>query len=201
MDRLIHPAGTSLYIMVPYKCTENYDGDDVFTYPERKSWAPRHRKLRLQSTHSSIASILSDIAILWMPHAGAESWHHTKASALITQWKSHCPTSKDVSDTCQCNSVQSYAPDQRCGHERCWESVVRDRNSNALRTTCLILRAAFTFIDLIRGMEGIDLAFGEDPISALGSALFSTSDVVYECPHLLEWGGAAIMKERLQRVN
>ncbi|KAI6094437.1 hypothetical protein EDD17DRAFT_1768587 [Pisolithus thermaeus] len=75
------------------------------------------------------------------------------------------------------------------------QSVARDCDSNALRTTRLILCTTFGFIDLICGTEENDHAFGEDhsmsplipldpeialSISALGSALLSASDDAYE---------------------
>ncbi|KAI5994631.1 hypothetical protein EDC04DRAFT_3096758 [Pisolithus marmoratus] len=235
MDHLIHPAGTSPYIIVPYKCTESYDGGDFFTYPERKGWAQdiehydfgRRTPPELNAFFQTwlFFGCLTEVLKAGGAQLDTNDFIDTKSntittqklSQLITQWKSLWPTSKDVAETCQCRSMQSYAPDQRCSHERCWQSVVRDCNSNALRTTRSILRTVFSFIDLICGTEGNNLAFGEvhpippliplDPeialsISALGSALLSASDVVYECPRVrVEWGGAAIMKERLQQAN
>jgi hypothetical protein len=41
MDHLTIPEGAT-HIRVPYKCTESYDGEDFFSYPERKGWTKEH---------------------------------------------------------------------------------------------------------------------------------------------------------------
>ncbi|KAG2068779.1 hypothetical protein BDR04DRAFT_1102676 [Suillus decipiens] len=234
MDHLLLPAGVSPYIMVPYICTESYDGGDFFTYPERKGWAKNiesndFSRRSPSETNAFFQTWLFFGCLTEVLKAGgvkvdtnefidikSNTVTTKKLQQLISQWKLLWPTSNDVSKQCQCRSYQIYVPDKRCRSERCWQSVVRDRNSAALRTTLLILRTVFRFIDL-SGTKETDLAIGEDhptapvipldpeivlSISALGSALHQASRLVYESPPgRLSWKGTAIMKERLQRAN
>ncbi|KAG2064775.1 hypothetical protein BDR04DRAFT_1122343 [Suillus decipiens] len=234
MNHLVLPVGVSPYIIVPYRCTESYDGGDFLTYPERKGWAkdiesndfsrrsPSETNAFFQTWlfFGCLTEVLKAGGVKVDTNDFIDMKSNTvitqKLQQLIAQWKSLWPTSNDVSEGCRCRSYQIYVPDERCSHKRCWQSVVRDRNSVALRTTLVILRTVSRFIDL-GGTEGNDLAVGEDhsvapvilldpeialSISALGSALHQASQRVYESPpgHLL-WKGTAIMKERLQRAN
>jgi hypothetical protein len=41
MDHLTIPEGAT-HIRVPYKCTESYDGEDFFSYPDRRGWTKEH---------------------------------------------------------------------------------------------------------------------------------------------------------------
>ncbi|KAG2064759.1 hypothetical protein BDR04DRAFT_1109610 [Suillus decipiens] len=234
MNHLVLPAGVSPYIIVPYRCTESYDGGNFFTYPERKGWAKDiesndFSRRSPSETNAFFQTWLFFGCLTEVLKAGgvnvdtndfidikSNTVTTQKLQQLIAQWKSLWPTSNDVSKRCHCRSYQIDVPDKTCSHKRCWQSVVRDRNSVALRTTLVILRTVSRFIDL-GGTEGNDLAVGEDhsiapvilldpeivlSISALGSALHRACQLVYESPPArLSWKGTAIMKERLQRAN
>jgi hypothetical protein len=41
MEHFPIPEGAT-HIRVPYKCTQTYDGEDFFSYPERKGWTEGH---------------------------------------------------------------------------------------------------------------------------------------------------------------
>ncbi|KAI5990031.1 hypothetical protein F5J12DRAFT_748042, partial [Pisolithus orientalis] len=203
MDHLILPDGVSPYIVVPYKCTESYDGGDFFTYPERKGWArdiedydfSRRTPAELNAFFQAwlFFGCLTEILKAGGLQVDTNDFIDTKSNTvttqrlpqLIVQWKSLWPTSKDVTEACQCKTTQNYAPDQRCGHERCWHSVVRDRNSNALRFTRLILRERSLCLSPLLDLRSLMLP-----------------NIVYECllPRV-EWGGYAIMRGRLRQAN
>ncbi|KAI5990026.1 hypothetical protein F5J12DRAFT_863356 [Pisolithus orientalis] len=236
MDHLILPDGASPYIIVPYKCTESYDGGDFLTYPERKGWTKdiedydfsRRTPAELNAFFQTwlFFGCLTEVLKAGRLQVDMSDFIDTtsntvttkKLPQLIVQWRSLWPTSKGVAKACKCRSTQNIAPyEEGCGRKRCWQSVVRDRNSSALRTTRMILRTVFRFIDLICGIKGNDTGVDEDQavppitpldpeialsISALGSTLLNASNVVYECRfEELGWGGTAIMKERFQQAN
>ncbi|KIJ24594.1 hypothetical protein M422DRAFT_56349 [Sphaerobolus stellatus SS14] len=235
MDHLLLPTGTKPYITVPYKCTERYDGDDFLTYPERKGWDKdianndfgRRSSTELDAFFQTwlFFGCLTEVLKVGKVEVYVNDFIDRETNTITTKklpqlfvrWKQQWPDPKGVSPRCSCKDYQIYEPGKRCGRKRCWQSVVRDCSSVALRTTRIILNEVFQFVDRICGMEGREAAAGESysdstlipvqpevslSISALGSALLSASIDIYDCPPGdTIWGGVSIMKERFIRAN
>lgn len=238
MDQFVLPEGVQPYITVPCECAEPWDGGDFMTYPERKGWS---KDLANDALGGRTPAELDAFLQTWLFFGcaievlkaggvrvsaddfidrsnGTRTVTTKKLPSFIVKWRKLWPGKKDVSPKCRCSSYQVYNPERRCGADRCWQSVVRDRNGDALRLSQRILDEVRKFTNQIclHGTEVVDLSekkrnivlqHSVQPeialsISALGFTLSTAMREIYDTPPGYEhWETPAFIKQRLLQAN
>ncbi|KAJ6451330.1 hypothetical protein C8R45DRAFT_797395, partial [Mycena sanguinolenta] len=146
MDHLPIPPGAT-HIRIPYKCTEVYDGEDFFGYPERKKWSTEKLLGYNKFGHEKEANV----------EAFFQTWLYF--GTLICVFKLHgidVDTSEFVTTDSQSGAqfvTTSALPAKIRAWRTEWVRSQKDRNSPVVHETFKILKQLNKYLDRYCGGE------------------------------------------------
>lgn len=145
MDHFTIPAGTT-HILVPYKCTELYDGGDFFGYPARKGWTEDELLGRRGFGNRTDAEVEAFFQT-WLYFGMLTSVF--KLNGIKVDPKEFLTTDKE------CGQVIVTTSEALPRRLRDWRMKGnRDAESDAATATVALITQVATYIDRYCGVEG-----------------------------------------------